>query len=54
MSASFLYIFLHSSDGQRADTSRATVHLDSQHAEASRAIVHLDSQRADATRAFCI
>ena len=54
MSASILYIFLHASDYQRADTSRATVHLDSQHADASRAIVHLDSQRADTSRAFCI
>ena len=54
MSASILYIFLHASDYQRADTSRATVHLDSQYADTSRAIVHLDSQRADATRAFCI
>ena len=51
MSASILYIFLHASDYQRADTSRATVHLDSQHADASRAIVHLDSQRADTSRA---
>ena len=40
MSASILYIFLHASDYQRADTSRATVHLDSQRADASRAIVH--------------
>ena len=52
MSASILYIFLHASDYQRADTSRATVHLDSQHADASRATVHLDSQRADASRAI--
>lgn len=51
MSASILYIFLHASDYQRADTSRATVHLDSQRADASRAIVHLDSQRADTSRA---
>ena len=40
MSASILYIFLHASDYQRADTSRATVHLDSQRADTSRATVH--------------
>ena len=51
MSASFLYIFLHAGDGQRADTSRATVHNDSQRSENPRATVHNDSQHADISRA---
>ena len=47
----FCIFFLHASECQRADTSRATVHNDSQRSENPRATVHNDSQHADISRA---